>query len=201
MKVCKLTVNDTDAVKSLFFNHNMFMGVGINNHAVGDETSRERQELLFNNFTCTYLSELKSYYAYGYFNDDNELLALIGYYMSNDDASWYWTQVRTKGNNSKEIKVVLDKVMEVNEWRGLNKFYSMFPLRYRDTYRRLAFSTKARERYDYFDEFYVEDKHQPIFNLPWQILYNRVLVPVDTIVRCTFLKQKYRETLFNGGNL
>ena len=77
----------------------------------------------------------------------------------------------------------------------------MFPLEYKKVYRRLAFSNIAKERYDYFDEFHVKEKHYPIFNLPWQILYNRTLVPVDSIVRCTFLKQQYRDTLYDAGRL
>jgi hypothetical protein len=77
----------------------------------------------------------------------------------------------------------------------------MFPKKYSGVYRRLAFSPEANERYDYFDEYYVEEKHQCKFNLSWQILYNRTLVPVDTVVRCTFLKQKYRNNIYNAGRL
>ena len=77
----------------------------------------------------------------------------------------------------------------------------MFPTKYINTYRRLAFSKQASERYDYFDEFFVSERHQAKFSLPWQILYNRTLIPVDTVVRCTFLKQKYRQNLFHAGRL
>jgi hypothetical protein len=203
MKVVKLTPNDATKIEHLYYGRTNFMGTNIRN---ANMPSRNQsidglQEILLTNFQNTYMSDLKNYHAYGYFNDQDEIEAIIGYYASIDDASWYWTHVRTTGDNSTQIKAVLDKVMEVNEFQGRLKFYSMFPLKYRKTYRRLAFSKTAKERYDYFDEFYVKEKHQPIFNFPWQILYNRLLLPVDSIVRCTFLKQEYRDTLFHGGNL
>ena len=149
-------------------------------------------------FAATYLSDLNNYHAYGAI-DNGIVQAYIGFYESNDDAAWYWNHVRSFGNNM--IKPVLDRVIEHNEGRGRLKFYSMFPKRYAKIYRRLAFSRYNNERYDYFDEFYVESRHQCKFNLPWQVLYNRTLAPVDTIVRCTFLKQNYRYNITNAGML
>lgn len=201
MKVVKLTANDIPKIEHLYYGRTTFMGTNIRNVLKISQNTDELQQILLNNFANTYLSDLKSYHAYGYVDENDLVQAIIGYYASVDDASWYWTQVRSAGNNSHEIKMVLDKVMAVNEFQGRLKFYSMFPLKYRGTYRRLAFSEEAKERYEYFDEFYVKEKHQPIFTFPWQILYNRLLPSVDTVVRCTFLKQKYRDMLFNAGNL
>lgn len=158
-------------------------------------------EVYLKMFAATYLTDSQNYHAYGVQDDQGNINSILGFYESIDDASWYWTHVRTTGNNGNEIKILLDKVMEHNEKNGRFKFYSMFPLEYRKVYRRLAFSDFAKERYDYFDEYQVEAKHYPIFLLSWQILYNRTLVPVNSIVRCTFLKQKYRDELYNAGRL
>jgi hypothetical protein len=198
MSVIKLTSEHIDAVRPLF-KIPRFMGVSTDqNYFVGNELKFE--EFYHESFKETYLTDLKSYHAYGYIND-GIITTVIGFYESNEDASWYWNHVRTLGNNSSHIKQVLDKVLEHNEIRGRFKFYSMFPTRYINAYRRLAFSKQASYRYDYFDEFSVEAKHQTTFSLPWQILYNKTLVPVDTVVRCTFLKQKYRKKLFHAGRL
>jgi hypothetical protein len=169
------------------------------NYFVGSELKFE--EFYHQAFTETYLTDLKSYHAYAYQDNNGVITATIGFYESGEDASWYWNHVRTLGNNSSHIKQVLDKVLWHNETNGRFKFYSMFPTKYINTYRRLAFSRDASERYDYFDEFQVESKNQSMFSLPWQILYNKTLVPVDTVVRCTFLKQKYRKKLFHAGRL
>lgn len=199
MNVIKLTSEHVDAVRPLF-KLPRFMGVSTDkNYFVGDELKFE--EFYHQAFTETYLSGLKSYHSYGYFDEEDNITAVISFYESGEDASWYWNHVRTLGNNSTHIKAVLDKVIEHNENNGRFKFYSMFPSKYINVYRRLAFSKTASKRYDYFDEFQVESKHQAMFALPWQILYNKTLVPVDTVVRCTFLKQKYRKKLFHAGRL
>jgi len=77
----------------------------------------------------------------------------------------------------------------------------MFNATYARVFRKLAFSKLNKERYGAFDEFTVAAKEKCLYTLPWQILFNRTLLPVDTIVRCTFLKQEYRTTLHKGSNL
>lgn len=199
MKIIKLQSEHLDLIGHLFY-RDKFMGVDKKNINLDYERD-VITEMYLNAFTCSYLTDAKNYHAYGVLNDEGEINSLLGFYESVDDASWYWTQVRTAGNNSNEIKMLLDVAMEHNEKNGRFKFYSMFPLEYRKVYRRLAFSDIAKERYDYFDEYQVEAKHYLIFSLPWQILYNRTLVPVDSMVRCTFLKQQYRDALYNAGRL
>lgn len=199
MKVIKLTNEHIDAIKPLFMVPK-FMGVETeSNYFVGPNLKFD--EFYHEAFSETYLSGLKSYHAYGAYDDNNNIIGLMGFYESTDDSSWYWNTIRTLGDNKSAIRALLDKVMEYNESNGRYKFYSMFPKKYANVYRRLAFSPEASERYDYFDEYYVEAKHQCKFNFVWQILYNRTLVPVDTIVRCTFLKQKYRQNVYNAGRL
>jgi len=200
MQVVKLTSEHAEKIKPLF-KLKKFMGVDpVNNYFVGT-AEFQFDEMYHKAFITTYLTDLNSYHAYGCVEDSGEITSILGFYESPDDASWYWNHVRTTGNNAADIKLLLDNVIKHNEAKGRFKFYSMFPKKYINVYRRLAFSKYNSERYDYFDEFSVDVKHQCKFNLHWQILYNRTLVPVDTVVRCTFLKQKYRTSLFNAGNL
>jgi hypothetical protein len=199
MEVIKLTAIYSTDIRHLF-NSPKFMGASTTtNYFVGPDL--EISNFYHKTFTETYLSDLNSYHAYGCIDDTGHVTTILGFYESSDDASWYWNHIRTVGNNADEIKLVLDRVIAHNEVKGRYKFYSMFPKKYANTYRRLAFSKYNSERYDYFDEFSVNEKHQCAFTLPWQILYNRTLVPVDTIVRCTFLKQQYRDELYNAGRL
>lgn len=199
MKVIKLNAEHRPLIKHLFYMPK-FMGVKTDRFYIKPELG-EFAELYLQMFSATYLADAANYHTYGVQDEQGNINSLLGFYESIDDASWYWTHVRTTGNNSNEIKILLDKVMEHNEKNGRLKFYSMFPLEYRKVYRRLAFSNTAKERYDYFDEYQVEAKHYPIFSLAWQILYNRSLVPTDSIVRCTFLKQHYRNELYNAGRM
>jgi len=199
MKIVKLTKEHTENIKHLF-KLPKFMGVDHSKNYFVD-SGEDFSDFYHNSFVSTYMSGLKNYHAYGAEEDTGQINSLIGFYESQDDASWYWNHVRTTGDTPAEIKLILDQVMFHNEEQGRYKFYSMFSLKYQHVYRRLAFSKTNSERYDYFDEFYVGEKHQCLFSLPWQILYNRTLVPIDTVVRCTFLKQKYRTSLYNAGRL
>jgi hypothetical protein len=176
--------------------------MGVNhqtNYFVGPNVKIE--EMLHSIFCNTYLTDLTTYHAYGSINNLGEITAAIGFHESIEDASWYWNQVRTLGKNAADIKLILDAVMTHNEAQGRLKFYSMFPKRYIKTYRKLAFSKVNSERYDYFDEFEVSAKTMCKFTLPWQILFNRTLLPTDVVVRCTFLKQQYRNHLPQCGRI
>jgi hypothetical protein len=198
MDIIKLDSSHQNMVRGLFHN-DKYMGVAHNTNYFIDKAD-SFVDFYHENFCTTYLNNLKNFHAYGII-EDNQVTAYLAFYESVDDASWYWNQVRTVGNNTTHIKHLLDKAIEHNESQGKFKFYSMFPKKYTNVYRRLAFSKQASDRYDYFDEFSVDAKHQCVYTLPWQILYNRTLVPVDTVVRCTFLKQQYRNELFNAGGL
>jgi hypothetical protein len=201
MNIIKLTPDNAEQLKNLF-TQRKYMGVDLQtNFFVNQDVHGAVERVLYENFCNTYLSDRKNHHAIGYLNDEGQVTTALGFYEGTDDASWYWNQIRTTGDNASEIKQVLDEAIKFNEASGRLKFYSMFPLQYRKVYRRLAFSKWASERYDSFDEFYVPAKHQCKFTLPWQIMFNRTLVPTDSIVRCTYLKQEYREELFNAGAL
>jgi hypothetical protein len=198
MRIIKLTSDHVNSVRPLFEGPN-YMGV----QAITSNFSPNTDlfaDLFHRFFTATYLSGLQNYHAYGAIDDDGIVQCYIGFYESIDDAAWYWNHLRSFGD-PKLIKEVLDVVIKHNEERGRLKFYSMFPKQYTNTYRRLAFSKLNSERYDYFDEFEVKAKTMCKYTLPWQILFNRTLVPTDVTVRCTFLKQQYRTQLPQSGHL
>jgi hypothetical protein len=199
MKIVKLTEEHRPYIKNLF-NTPKFMGVDVDKSYFVDK-EYQFSELYYNVFVETYMSGLTNYHAYGSIGNDGIVNTALGFYQSDEDASWYWNQIRTSGQNRKEIQATLDAVIKHNESQGRFKFFSMIPLEYQHLYRRLAFSKYNNERYDYFEEYYVPEKHRCKFNFHWQILYNRTLVPTNSLVRCTFLKQQYREELYNAGRL
>jgi len=198
MRVEQLTDMHKEAIKPLF-GVKKWMGVDASAGAFIHE-AYDFENVYYTNFCNTYLSGLNSYHAFGAFNDNGEVIGFIGFYESSDNAEWYWTHVLTKDAAGKKvIPAILDKVIAYNESNGRLKFYSMWNAKYAKVYRRLAFSIENSERYDSFDEYMVPAKHRVLYTMPWMVLYGRILLPVDSIVRCTFLKQQYREELLIAG--
>jgi len=162
------------------------------------EADAEFMKIAYDAFCDTYLTDLRNFKAFG--NVENGIVtSYISFYESVESAEWFWTQIRSRDRGS--IKSILDKVVAHNEEHGRYKFYSMFNAKYAKSYRRLTFSEAVSERYDFFDEFIVPSKTRCFYQVPWQVLFNRTLVPTDSIVRCTFLKQEYRTQLPIGGGL
>ena len=198
MRVEQLTSEHKDAIKPLF-GVKKWMGVSHEDNAF-ISSAYDFENTYYVNFCNTYLSGLNSYHAFGAFNENGEVIGFIGFYESSDNAEWYWTHVLTKDAAGKRvIPAILDAVIDYNEKNGRLKFYSMWNAKYAKVYRRLAFSEKNNERYDSFDEYMVPAKHRVLYTMPWMVLYGRILLPVDSLVRCTFLKQKYREKLLVAG--
>ncbi len=191
MEIVKLNQSHFDMSRKLFESNEYACGfLNINQFIPSDEYVTT----VHNEFGDTYLSGLKNYHAYGIIDSNETMLGLISFYESIDDASWYGTNFRNSGN--KEIAhILLDKAIEHNESKGRFKFYSLY------NSSSFEFSDYNKERYDYFDEFVVPPKHQCQFNLPWQTLYTRTLIPADSTLRCSFLKKEFRHNLYCAGRL
>jgi len=194
MNIVKLNYDHRDMIKDLFLNKS-YMGEKDITLFYRSPASNDG----YDNFVSTYLSGLKNYISYGYI-ENNTVRGLISAHQNFDEPSWYYTQVRSNGD-AKNIKFLLDTMCDYQESCGRFKFYSLWNKRYIKSIRRFAFTDRIKERYDYFDEYYVPVKLRCFYTNHWQILFNRVLLPVDTVVRCTFLKQKYRNQLPIGGGL
>jgi hypothetical protein len=199
MTVVKLDRSHAPAVKNLFLSKK-YMGVDITNTNFtqtgnGEEFNAE----LYNIFCSTYLSDLNNFHAYGYL-ENNKIKALISFYESNEEPSWFYTVYRSSGNNNL-LRAVLDTVIEHNEKNGRLKFYTLTHATHTRLLRRFHWSKYNDERYGYFDEFLVPARNKCLYVNPWELLYKRFLVPEDSIVRCNYLKQEYRITLPIGGGL
>ena len=199
MTVVKLDSSHKDAVKELF-QTKKYMGIDVadssfNPNGDGDEFN----EVLYNIFCSNYLSDLNNFHAYGYL-EDGKVKALISFYESNEEPSWFYTIYRSSGNNNM-LRDVLDEVIKHNEERGRLKFYTLTTSKHTKLLRRFHWSKYNNERYGYFDEFLVPAKNKCLYINPWELLFKRFLIPEDSIVRCNFLKQEYRITLPIGGNL
>lgn len=200
MNIVKLSSDHRQGILPLFENKK-WMGVDREEEFFIDREKYENVgEAYHESFCNTYLSDLKSYHAYGSFDDSGNIRAIISFHESNENPEWYWTHVRSNGGKE-FVQPLLDAVIEHNENNERYKFYSMWNLRYQKIYRKFAFSKYNSERYDSFDEYVVPAKTRCIYTMPWMVLYNRTLVPVDTVVRCTFLKKEYRKNLLVAGNL
>lgn len=197
MSIRRLNKDDVDELKTLFYTQK-YMGAKV------DEADffmkDEMVDIYHAGFCSTYLDDLKNYHAFGYFSDEGKILGAISCYQSPEEPCWYGTNIRSSVN--KQIaRDLLDYMIKFNEADGRLKFYTLWNARHAKLLRRFAFSEWANERYDYFDELYIPAKHKCLYTTYWQVLFTRVLLPHDTVVRCTYLKQKYRTTLPIGGNI
>ena len=197
MSVVKLTSEHVEAVKSLYTNKK-YMGVDINSdvYKMQDTTFNK---LTYDIFCSNYLSDLKNFHAYGWV-EDNDVKALISFYESVEEPAWYYTQYRSSGNNNL-LRSVLDTVIDYNETRGRLKFYTLTHSRHTKLLRKFHWSKYNDERYGYFDECVVPAQTKSYYTNHWELLYKRMLVSEDSIVRCNYLKQEYRLALPIGGNL
>lgn len=196
MSIVKLTQDHIESVKHLFFKTHKYMGTL--NFENEDPNFQTR---LYEIFCDTHLSDLKNYHAFGFYNTKtNKVDALISFYESVNEPSWYLTSGRSTGNNLL-FKDILDTIMDYNEANGRLKFFTVMNLRQARLMRKLGFSSRNVERYDYFDEYTVKPQEKTFYSDHWEILFRRRLLPVETVVRCTFLKKEYRTNLPNGGNI
>ena len=197
MNILQLGTVHKELIKPLFYRDN-YMGINLSSNYIVDP-SEQAQTVFYNTFVDTYLSGLRNYVALGLF-EDGEVKSLISFYMSPDEPCWYGTMIRSL-NDKNYVRPLLDSAMAYNEVRGRLKFYTLWNATHGKLLRRFAFSKEADNRYDYVDEIIVKARTKCVYTNYWQILFNRTLLPVDSVVRCTFLKQEYRQVIPVGGGL
>ena len=198
MSVVRLNETHREAVYDLF-TQEKYMGVEIKKESFGAGMTAFN-DAVYQIFCNNYLGDLKNFHAYGYIGDDGKVKALISFYESVEEPAWYYTLYRSGGDNNL-LRQVLDAVIEHNEKTGRLKFYTLVHARHSKLLRRFHWSKINNQRYGYFDEFSVPSKTRCFWANHWELLYKRFLLPEDSIVRCNFLKQEYRDILPIGGNI
>lgn len=198
MQILKLDTTHSDQIRSLYQN-SKYMGVDVAGNWANNIDAYN--EYIFGVFQKTYLSGLNNFQAYGLFNDAGEAECLISFYDSSDEPSWYYTMCRSRGN-TELVKTLFDSVIEIQEKKNRFKFYTLVNVRHAPLLRKFTYSDYNNERYGFYDEFVVPAKTRCYYNNPWELLFKKVLLPVDTVVRCSYLKQEYRPSpLPVGGGL
>lgn len=187
MKLVRLNSSHIGGVKDLF-DIPEYMGI---------DNFDNRQ---YSIFCDNYLSDLSNFHAYGIVGPRKKVLALISFYESNEEPSWYMTVYRSLGHGYL-LKNILDKIIDYNENNGRLKFYTLVNQNHSKLLRRFLWSNYNNERYDYFDEYVVPERHKCFYINHWELLYKRLLIPVPTVIRCNFLKQEFRNILPIGGGL
>lgn len=197
MKILKLNASHSDQVKKLY-EHFKYMGVDI----VGNfsHTIEWHKNYMFTTFYRTYLVGLSNFHAYGAFDSDNQLTSIICLFDSTDEPSWYYTLCRSNGDTN-ALKELFDAVIAIQEKKNRFKFYTLVNVKHGPLLRKFTYSEFNNERYGYFDEFVVPAKSRCYYNNAWELLFKKVLLPTDTVVRCSYLKQEYRpaEPPIGGG--
>jgi len=189
--VVKLTKDHHNMMVDIF-SHNQHMAVTVKKQDDFNNAMRAH-------FCNTYLTNLDNFHAFGIV-ENNKVVTLISFYESIDEPSWYNTSVRNIGD-PKNVRDVLDIIIEYNEKNGRLKWYSLINKHQQPAIRRFYLSKDVIDRYDYVDEYTVNARQKTFFNQHWEILFKRILLPTDTIVRCSYLKNKYRTILPNLGNI
>lgn len=196
-----LNVTDKEKTRCLFDLPN-WMGVNLKEKDFYDNFQGKSKinDLYHDHFCYSYLSGLKTYKAVGYLDADKNILGFLSLYQSPDEPSWYGTQIRSVGGK-KIVRDLLDFAMDLNEKDGRFKFYTLWSSDQTRYLRRFAFSSFNNERYDYFDECVIPANHKCFYTNYWHVLFNRTLIPIDVTIRCTFLKQQYRNNIPIGGHI
>lgn len=199
MSVVKLDSTHIESVRAIF-QHKKYMGISAKEDKfLNLGTDKKFNALTYDIFCSNYLSGLDNFHAYGYVVDDT-VQAMIAFYESIEEPAWYYTTYRSMGNNNL-LRDVLDKVIEHNELQHRLKFYTLVHADHSRLLRRFHWSEYNNARYDYIDEFMVPAKTKCFYINHWELLYKKLLLPQDSVVRCNFLKQEYRTSLPIGGNL
>lgn len=196
MSVVKLNSSHSESIKNLF-NQNRYMGVDNPNAFLEVDSGFNR--LTYDMFCSNYLSDLNNFHAYGYI-EDNVVKSLISFYESVEEPAWYYTMYRSSGNNEL-LRPVLDAVIEHNESQNRFKFYTLVHQKHSKLLRRFHWSRYNDERYAFIDEYIVPAKTKCYYTNAWELLFKRLLLPEDSVVRCNYLKQEYRTNLPIGGNI
>lgn len=197
MQILKLDTTHSDKIRELY-THSKYMGVDVAGNWAGNVEAYNN--FIFGVFSKTYLTGLKNFHAYGLFDNNGDLQCLISLYDSNDEPSWYYTMCRSRGE-TELVKQLLDGVISIQENKHRFKFYTLVNIRHAPLLRKFTYSEYNDNRYDYYDEFKVPAKTRCFYNNAWELLFKKVLLPIDTVVRCSYLKQQYREELPVGGGI
>jgi hypothetical protein len=138
--------------------------------------------LSFEMFNGIYLTDLNNFHAYGYFID-NKLKAVISFYESDEDPAWYCTSYL--GTDYNDIMLLLERVIFHNENYKRLKFYTLNSAG-------SLWDKYQNDRYTYVNELSVTRLTRCNYTNHWEVLFNRSLLNIDTIIRCYYLKQEHR---------
>lgn len=186
-----LDYKHVDSVKHLFYDNAKFMSSKEAFREVGNRTEEKVRKFHYDYFCEHYL--LGEGYSIGFLQDD-KVEALIGYDIDKFEPSWFFTLFRASGKGAHHLPWCLDLAISHNELEKRLKFYSCMNAKHagKKNIRKFLFSDDVNQRYDYFDEYIVKANESCHHAKHYEHLYMRHTYPVDTVVRCTYLKQEYR---------
>jgi hypothetical protein len=199
MKIVELNQSHYEKTTHLFQTKN-FMGTDTETNYFVPTDNNPMGKIYHRAFGRTYLTGLSRYKALGLEDDEGNILGYISFYLSPNEPVWYGTMIRS-AHNKEYVRQLLEAAMEYNEKLGRYRCYTGWSAKDGKLLRRCACSGKANERYDYFDECLVPAKTKCIHQNFWTILFSRILLPTDTVVRCTYLKREHRPETPIGGFL
>lgn len=202
MNIVKLTSEHQSLIRPLF-NKNKHAGVSakvMTEHTTQWRGSMDYDQWAHESFCNTFLSGLTAFHAFGVEDNNGNIVAATSFFESDRDPSWYYLTCRNNGDRTMP-SLLLESIADYNERNGRLKFFTVFNSKHGPAIRRLWFTKRMNERYGHYDELVVPPQTRCFYNTYWEVLYARALMPVETTVRCTYLKPEYRNTLPVGGSI
>ena len=180
----KLTLDNFKDINHLFNKENAF-----------SHTPEIKYEIANDNFVSldhevfakNYLGQLKNWHSF----INNKKTSAVVCYQGEDDPSWYITNIY----GTEDINDLITEAVVYNETCNLNKFYIVIPVQDLNNF------DLQLVNYDYFDEIFVKEKTRCYYTTFWQVLYKRTIPNKDTIVRCYYLKEKFRKLTTSMSNI
>lgn len=188
-----LDYKHVDSVKHLFYDNAKFMSSKEAFREHGNRTEEKVRKFHYDYFCDYYLNGNGDGYAIG-FVQDNRVEAFMTYQADKEEPSWFLTLIRASGKGEQHLPLCLDFAVRHHESEKRLKFYSCMNARYaaKPTMRKLLFSEDVNKRYDYFDEYITKAHEKCAHPKHFKLLYQHFTYPVDTVVRCTYMKREYR---------
>jgi hypothetical protein len=146
-----------------------------------------------------YLShQSNAYQCFGCFDGDRLLGTITADYLERRP-EWILRRIVVDQNikGSSDATAVAQALMihalEFGEQLGYYQHRNLIPAKYRDAHLKFWGNNPARVgRYEVYQVEFIPAGERPRFAEHWEQLFGRVVMPVDSVVRVSMLKQAYR---------
>jgi hypothetical protein len=196
MNTIQLTEDHFTALSDLLLSQKSYFGMDINEFP-GDLTSKRA---LFN-YLNNYLKVDSPYYkAFGCFDETYRLLGTISCDFMQSQPTWILRRIavsedlKATKTSFEVMHSLMAKALEVAETYQYYQHIYLIPAKYQKAHSKIWGENDARkDRYTAVELEYVKANTPSRFRDHWEYLYGKILFPIDTVVRCSYLNPVHRK--------